>query len=274
MRSFFKAAVALSFSVTWAGASHAQDSDPSEEVPLRQAIEESTLSHQESPDGGVPDVDAKATGESALPPPTVQVHIESGPAVQLERVKSDGTWAVVCRSPCDQAVSTEETYRINAKGKVASASFRLPDEDSRGTTLEVNTASSVLRTVGTAAVVVGALPVSGAAVLFVGGAVIIGVVVILACPFAEVFGGSFGGCAETLFGDAGSAYWDWISKTPVWGTIVGGVALSGSGLVLLGTNRRTRVRQGRTDLALLNEPFPGQPNLPRVVAFPVLSGQF
>lgn len=279
-----KVVLALAFSLAWVGVAHAQDTEPSSELPLRQPTgvkNESASGDQASHNGGDTSPDGRAAPEPALESPaspsqssTTKVHIESGPRVQLERVKSDGTWVKVCMAPCDQEVSTKETYRINANGKVASDAFRLPKDGSPGTTLEVNTASSALRTIGSTALIVGALPVAGAAVLFVGGAIVIGVVVILACPFAEVLGGSFGGCAETLFGGAGSAYWDWISKTPVWGTIVGGVALGSTGLVLLGTNRRTRVSQGGTDLAFLNEQTPGQRSLPRVVALPVLSAAF
>lgn len=261
--------------VIWVAPCRAEDPEPAESIPLRQsdAPEESEV----VPDGEtqrVKEPEATAEPQSRAEPTTVKVHIESGARVQLERVTPDGKWEVVCTSPCDEEISTEETYRINARGKVASSTFRLQATSGGSTSLEVDSASSTLRTVGSTAVIVGALPASGAAVLFVGGAIVIGVVVILACPFVAALGGSFGNCAGVLFGESGSAYWDFISQTPVWGTIVGGVALGGGGLVLLGTNRRTRVKQAGTDLALFQEPRPAQLPLPEVVSFPLLSAEF
>lgn len=237
------------------------ESEESEIVP-----ESETQKAEEPRVAKEPDVPAK--------PAMVRVHIESGVSVHLERVTTEGKWVAVCTSPCDEEVSTDETYRINARGKVPSSTFRLRTTSEGSTVLEVDTASSALRTVGSTAVVVGALPASGAAVLLVGGAIVIGVVVILACPFVEALGGSFGNCAEVLFGGSASAYWGFISQTPVWGTIVGGVALGGGGLVLLGTNRRTRVKQAGTNLALLQEPKPAQLALPAVVSFPLISAEF
>lgn len=261
--------------VAWAPPCRAESPEPQASIPLKQEVSEQdseAVPTDESQPIAEPPVAREA--EMRAEPTVVKVHIESGAKVQLERVTTEGKWVVVCSSPCDEEVSTEETYRINAKGKVPSATFRLTKMPDGTASLQIDTASAVLRTVGSTAVVVGALPASGAAVLLVGGALVIGIVVILACPFVAAFGGSFGNCAGVLFGESADAYWGFISQAPVWGTIVGGVALGGGGLVLLGTNRRTRVEQGGTNLAHLTEPMPAQVALPKVVSFPVISGEF
>src|SRR5690606_11019321 len=126
----------LAFSlVLWAAPCGAQSAEPSDSIPLKQSVPDEAGTDADANDAsgeGEPvEGDRSAEAQPAAPEPaaprTVKVHIESGSRVNLERVTPEGKWVVVCESPCDKELSVEETYRINAKGKVPSSSFRLAE---------------------------------------------------------------------------------------------------------------------------------------------------
>jgi hypothetical protein len=168
---------------------------------------------------------------------TVTVHIDSPEAVDLE-VQRGNEWAKVCTSPCDQALSTKDNYRINGSGIRTSKAFRIRDT---GTVkLDVEPASSTGHTIAIVLVITGGvgfvpgLGVTGALV----GAVLFGLILI--CPLVDAFSDetTYGECLGDIAVEVGKLY----AAPWVWIPAIGGLALVVGGGAWLASSSGTQVR--------------------------------
>jgi hypothetical protein len=167
----------------------------------------------------------------------VLVHIDSTRPVDLE-VKHGADWDVVCASPCDQALATSKTYRINGSGVRASRAFEI--RPGSRSTLEVDPASSGAHTGAIVVTVVGGLGLVPAVIVSAGvvAAAVLGGVFI--CPIVEAFSkGSYVNCLGDVVGAFTPAY-----RQPwVWAPAAVGGAMMLVGIVWLIASPSTRVRQ-------------------------------
>lgn len=214
-------------------------------------------------------------GVEEAPARMVTVHIVGASDVELQMFDREAdAWRTVCRAPCDQQLPAEETYRIDGSGLRMSNAFRLDEVPGDRVVLQVDTASSAAHAIGVTAVVIGATPVTMAAVTAVGGAAVFGLAVIFVCPFVEALGGDFGECAGSFFGAGARAYGRAITYPVVLGVLGGGVALGLTGILLTTNNGSTDVVVRRPEAAFPPLERPEAFPLPRVTSHPVLTVTF
>lgn len=236
-------------------------------------------------DAGIPLADPtrnapEGRGETApqgLPTELIRVTIVSPRKVQLYRQQDSGSFEEICTSPCDIDVAKDGKYRIDASGIRPSDVFSLEAEPDNHVRIQVDPASGTVKSLGTGFIIAGFSPAIAAGVVGAGGAVILGVVMILVCPFVDAFGGDFGECAGDIFGEGAKAYGGFLGQTPVWGTIAGGVALGSAGIVMVAKNGRTKVSlgPGESSRKLGGTRVSTRPlDLPSPVAFPLVTVEF
>lgn len=200
-------------------------------------------------------------GASAGPAPLAEpVHltVESPRPVVIERLAKDGSWQPVCTSPCDRDVPRGETYRVRGRGVRPSHAFMISKDAPQHVTAQIDPASGTVRGLGVAAIIVGFTPLVATGAAVVGGALVLGVVVILVCPFVDALGGDFGQCAEDVFADPAEGFFAGLAEPAALAVLGGGVALGVAGIVMVSTNGKTRVRMSPGLTALLR---PGRSGL-------------
>lgn len=94
------------------------------------------------PPAAAPDAPAKAAPATApapaAAPGTVTVHVNAPQKVSLEhRAAGHETWEFVCNSPCDQALSSTDEYRVVGAGLNESRPFMLDTSNGDKITLDV-----------------------------------------------------------------------------------------------------------------------------------------
>jgi hypothetical protein len=186
----------------------------------------------------------------ATAPETVLVKIDAPQPVDLE-VQRGSEWDVVCRSPCNAALSTKENYRINGDGVRPSKPFRL--QQGTETKLEVDPTASAGHAIAIVVTVTGSIGI--APILGVTAALAVAELfgLILICPLAQLDPKTtYGSCLVDVGAYVGQLY----GKPYVWIPAVAGVVMVAGGGAWLASTPASQVTQATTG------PQPSSPAAP------------
>lgn len=205
---------------------------------------------------------AAAPAPVAATHPMVMVHIDSPETVSLE-AQTGNDWRVVCESPCDRALSGDQTYRVNGSGLRASNAFQL-DKGGR-VSLAVDPASSASHVGAIVVTVIGTLglaPGLGLTAVLVAGEMM---GAILICPIAAAFesvpsqqSAEYGNC----LGFIGTYFGQGYAQPYVWGPALGGAVLIVAGVGWLAETKHPTVVTPTSAAAWLRLPPPMLADLP------------
>jgi hypothetical protein len=129
------------------------------------------------PPAAAPDAPAKdapaaapATPAPAATPGTVTVHVNAPQKVSLEhRAAGHETWDFACNSPCDQALSSTDEYRIVGAGLNESHAFKLDTSNGDKITLDVTPGTHSKYTTGEWVLIGGGVFIVGGVVALLAG---------------------------------------------------------------------------------------------------------
>jgi hypothetical protein len=143
------------------------------------------------------------------------VHVDAdSPSVVLEHRDPNGRWVTVCHAPCDMVIASDEQYRINGDGIRPSRVFQVEPLQGGRTTLTVDPAN-------TSIFVLGIVVTSLGPIFMIGGLFVL----LISAVDASVGESNGDGSTVGLL------------------MLLGGVAATAGGIVMLVTNAHTSVNQ-------------------------------